>query len=100
VVRWLHDLLAIRESVIEVALNVLLFVPLSLVGWYVVRQGIAFWVVAGLVLSVIIELVQLTIPGRTTTLSDVIANTSGAALGALGCALWGARNASRTTKRP
>ena len=79
---------------VEVGLNVLLFVPLSLLGWFLVRQGVRFWVVAAAVLSVTIELVQLAIPGRTTSFWDVVANTSGAAVGALlalGWTAWGKR---------
>ena len=45
-------------------------------GWSLRRT-----VVAGFVLSVGIELVQLAIPGRTTATVDVLCNTLGAAVG-------------------
>jgi glycopeptide antibiotics resistance protein len=60
--------------------NVLLFGPfgaaLRLLGR---RHGAA--TLAGLGLSAAIEVVQLAIPGRTTSTADVIWNTLGAALG-------------------
>jgi len=86
---------ATREQV-ELGLNVLLFVPLSLLGWYLLRRGVGFWVAAGALLSAVIEVVQLAIPGRVSSLQDVVANTAGAAIGALvalGLAAWGNREA-------
>ncbi|WP_127792803.1 VanZ family protein [Agromyces sp. LHK192] len=73
---------------VEFTANIVLFVPLglllSLAGWH-----LPFWaiVLIGLVSTCVIEAVQLAIPGRYSTLSDVVANTLGTALGAL-AARW------------
>jgi glycopeptide antibiotics resistance protein len=60
--------------------NVALFALLSAVlwsfGWSLSRT-----VVAGFVLSLGIELLQLAIPGRSTATADVLCNTFGAAAG-------------------
>lgn len=60
--------------------NVLLFLPLGaalcLLRWQVTRVT-----VAGLALSVSVELTQLAVPGRTTSVDDVILNTVGTAAG-------------------
>jgi glycopeptide antibiotics resistance protein len=67
-------------NVVNVVGNVALFAPLSAVlwsfGWPLRRT-----VVAGVVLSLGIELLQLAIPGRTTATADVLCNTLGAAAG-------------------
>ena len=80
-------------ALVEVGLNVLLFLPLSLLGWFVMgRRSVPFWLVVGLVVSAVIELAQLAIPGRVSTVQDVVANTAGAAIGAvfaLGLTTWG-----------
>ena len=62
-------------------LNVLLFVPF---GFFArLRWGAAWRAVgAAFLLSFCIEAVQLFVPGRETGLSDLLANTLGAALGA------------------
>lgn len=96
---------AIRRSAqsylfIDALGNVAVFVPLgaalaaaTLVGSRKRRRG-GFWrwwlkmSLAGLVLSLFIELGQLAIPGRVTDVDDVILNTAGTALGAL--IVWGA----------
>jgi VanZ family protein len=70
----------------DLLLNVVLFVPL---GFLVERQGGGRWtpgrvVLAGLCLSLMIEVTQLFIPGRWSSVSDLVANTTGAWLGALG----------------
>jgi hypothetical protein len=63
-------------------LNVLLFVPLGLA---LHRNGAsplrAFTI--GLALAIAIELIQLGLPGRSTTLRDALMNASGAGVGAL-----------------
>jgi glycopeptide antibiotics resistance protein len=73
--------------------NVVLFgVPaavLWLLGWPLRRT-----VVAGFVLSLGIELLQLAIPGRTTATVDVLCNTLGAAVGWLLASSLGRRRAS------
>jgi hypothetical protein len=82
-----------QANAFNVVGNVVLFaVPAGLLF----RLGSRFWrtVVAGLVLSIAIELVQLAIPGRTTSSTDVICNTVGAAAGWL--AAWRRVTRSRT----
>lgn len=68
--------------VLEFLANVALFAPLGALcalAWPHIRFG---WIVAaGGALSVLIELVQLAMPSRYSTVSDVIANTAGTALG-------------------
>jgi hypothetical protein len=65
---------------VNVVGNVALFaLPSALVwslGWSFRRT-----VVAGCVLSLVIELLQLAVPGRTTATADVLCNTLGAAVG-------------------
>jgi len=70
---------------VEFTANILFFVPLGFLG------GIAFtrrlwWLAAvlGFLLSCAVELAQATfLPGRVASINDVIANTTGAVLGAL-----------------
>jgi hypothetical protein len=74
---------------VNVVGNVALFaLPSALLwsfGWSLRRT-----IVAGLVLSLGIELLQLAIPGRTTATTDVLCNTFGAAVGwLLARARWG-----------
>lgn len=73
----------IAYPVWEFAANVGLFVPLGVLlahAW----QRVPAWVLiaAGSGFSVVIELVQLAIPSRFSTISDVVANTLGTAIGA------------------
>jgi glycopeptide antibiotics resistance protein len=67
--------------------NVALFAVPSAVlwsfGWSLRRT-----VVAGLVVSLGIELLQLAVPGRTTATTDVLCNTFGAAVGWLLAREW------------
>ncbi len=72
-------------TVVEVGLNVVLFVPLSLLGAFVLdRWRVAGWVLVGLALTLVVEGVQwLFLSGRSATLSDLVANTTGALLGIL-----------------
>ena len=67
-------------NVVNVVGNVALFALFSAVFW---SLGWSFrrTVVAGFVLSLGIELLQLAIPGRTTATADVLFNTFGAAAG-------------------
>ena len=74
-----------RPVSVEWGLNVLMFVPLSLLGSFF-RPGWTWrdWVGVGFVASGLIELVQLVLlPERVASFSDVVANTLGALLGAL-----------------
>ncbi len=70
---------------IEFICNVLLFVPLSLLGSLLRPQWTwSSWVVVGYCATFTIELVQgLVLPGRNATMQDVVANTGGALIGAL-----------------
>ncbi len=74
-------------GVLDIILNVLLFVPLG-IGLGLVR-GTRAAVVIGLLCSVAIELTQFRlIAGRDASLRDVITNTIGAGLGAALVTLW------------
>lgn len=71
--------------VVEVGLNVLLFVPLSLLGAFVLdRWRVLGWLLVGLAVSLVVEGVQaVLLTGRSATVSDLLANTAGAGLGIL-----------------
>ena len=76
------------DSAVEDALlNILLFVPF---GFSLRRLGVPHRrvVVTGFLISATIELLQLGIPGRDTSLTDAIANTIGTGLGAVLCSHW------------
>ncbi|MDT0202379.1 VanZ family protein [Nocardioides sp. AE5] len=74
---------------VEIALNVLLFVPLTVLGAVLWPQVRAWqWVVIAMVATLAIESTQyVALPGRSATVSDLIANTSGAILG-LAPGIW------------
>src|SRR5690606_34599814 len=92
--RLLVDLEHVELRRGDVLANVLLYAPL---GFFVPRalalrgqiRPIAVAALAGLALSTTVEVVQIFIPGRTTSLVDVASNSAGAALGALGSVLAG-----------
>jgi hypothetical protein len=65
---------------VDYAQNVVLFLPL---GWIINRGRWPCWsaLAAGALVSGGIELVQVWVPGRTSTASDLLCNTLGAALG-------------------
>jgi glycopeptide antibiotics resistance protein len=74
--------------VLEFVANIVLFVPFGML-WMLAppaappgraRRGVAI-IILGLAASIVIELVQLALPTRYSTVSDVIANTIGAAIG-------------------
>jgi glycopeptide antibiotics resistance protein len=92
IIARIHELLsALSSSQLEVGLNVLMFVPLSLLGWFLFdRRSLPFWLVTGVLASAFIELVQLAIPGRVSTVQDVVANTTGAVIGAVLALVFGA----------
>ncbi|EON22744.1 hypothetical protein CF8_3334 [Nocardioides sp. CF8] len=72
---------------VEFGLNVLAFMPLSLLGSLLrPTVSVSAWIAAGFVGSMLVELIQTAQPDRSATHSDVVANTLGAALGAL--AAW------------
>lgn len=68
----------------EFSLNVVMFVPLSLLGAFLFRRWqVSEWVSAGFLATVLIEVVQrLLLPTRTGSARDVVANTLGAFVGA------------------
>lgn len=61
-------------------LNIALYVPLGAALWWW-RRDLTCVVALGALVSVAVESLQLVIPGRHTALSDLVANTLGAALG-------------------
>jgi len=63
-------------------LNVFLFLPFGLALGWKARSPLTA-VCGGLLLSIMVELAQMWIPGRDPSLSDIIANTTGTAVGAL-----------------
>ena len=71
--------------------NVVLFAPL---GAVLRARGAELGqaTVRGLALSLAIELTQLGIPGRTTSVDDVLLNTLGVVVGYLLAARWPARS--------
>jgi VanZ family protein len=76
--------------------NVILFLPFGFGAWmglrdrYRHRVRLAAVGVLGSGLSAVCELLQFFLPGRLTSLLDLVANTAGALLGAL-CAWWWSR---------
>ncbi|WP_448809197.1 VanZ family protein [Agromyces bauzanensis] len=96
IVGWAADLVATwgipREPaaiVFEFLANVALFVPFGLL-LSVAAPRWSPWVVIGVgcLVSIAIELVQLGIPSRVSTVSDVIANTAGVAAGCMSVLWW------------
>ncbi|TFD17270.1 VanZ family protein [Cryobacterium sp. TMT1-21] len=75
----------VRYDLVEFMANVVLFVPVGMI--VVILAGSRRWwlaVLAGFAASCTIELGQLIfLPARFATLSDVVANTAGAAVGAV-----------------
>jgi VanZ family protein len=89
IVGWAADLVAMwgvpREPAaiaFEFVANIALFVPFGLLVSAAAPRW-SPWAIIGLgcLVSITIELGQLGIPSRVPTVSDVIANTAGAALG-------------------
>ena len=94
--RPLQDVLAAFDPTLHVLRllgvigNVVLFVPLgAILRARGVERGRA--VLYGLALSTAIELTQLAVPGRTTSVDDVLLNTVGVVLGHLLATRWLAR---------
>ncbi len=75
----------ITPTVIEFATNVLLFIPLSLIGSsFKPRWRWGSWLLAGLACTLTIELAQMVfLSARYPAISDVIANTLGTMIGYL-----------------
>lgn len=75
---WLADVV-----LWERVLNVLLFVPLGVLGPLVrPRWSLVRWVATGVATSGALEAVQATMPGRDASVVDVLANAAGLVLGA------------------
>lgn len=74
---------------VEFVSNIVLFVPFGALVRLLWPRRWNWWrvLLLGAAASTFIELTQLLIPGRVTALSDVVANTSGAVVGAL-AARW------------
>jgi len=94
--RWLEALgLPFEPSyiVLEILANVALFVPFGILAMTAFRW-MRVWsaTAAGLSTSLLIEGVQLFLPTRYSTVSDLIANTLGALIGALIVAAWRRRD--------
>lgn len=75
----------IDYDLIEFTANVVMFLPLGLFGALALPSGRRWWAVPiGFLMTVGIESVQAAgLPGRYASVSDVVANTSGAVLGYL-----------------
>lgn len=73
----------VDERQVEFWLNVLILAPATFLGGLLRPSvSVARWTLVGLAASSVVELAQLALPDRTATVSDVVANTLGAALGA------------------
>lgn len=88
--RSVGDTLHAHASIADVVSNVLLFVPWGILfAWMLGNRGysaVVTGIVAtagGVLLSGLVELAQLFLPSRTTSLIDLGTNTLGAALGAI-----------------
>lgn len=94
--------LPITLPVLEALANVVMFLPFGVLGYALVRTHdagrlprrersplavVGAVTAAGLLFSAAIETTQLALPGRVSTLQDVVVNTLGAALGAAGTAV-------------
>ena len=85
--------LSTTYTLFEFGANIALFVPFGLLvaaGW---RRTNAWWIILmGFSASAAIELVQTMVPGRVTTLSDVIANTLGTIIGCCAVRIFAPRS--------
>jgi glycopeptide antibiotics resistance protein len=79
----------------DILANVLLFVPLgfTMTGYFTNRRITTVTAIAGVLLlslcvSYSVELLQLFMPGRFTSLTDVLSNTAGAGVGVLCHSAW------------
>ncbi|WP_082462042.1 VanZ family protein [Agromyces sp. Leaf222] len=94
------DLLGVSADsayvVLEFAANIVLFVPFGVLAPIAFPRLRLLTVIAlGFATSIVIELVQFAIPSRYPTVSDVIANTLGAAVGCLVVAVVVRRRSTR-----
>ena len=72
-----------REAAINIIGNIGLFIPTGIIMPILYRRLDSFWKVllAGAGLSLVIEIIQLLLPGSVTDIDDLILNTAGAAIG-------------------
>ncbi|AMB41447.1 MULTISPECIES: VanZ family protein [Paenarthrobacter] len=70
---------------VEFVSNIVMFVPFGLLATFLWPGRWNWWrmLLLGAATSTFIEITQLIIPGRVTALSDVIANSAGALIGAV-----------------
>jgi hypothetical protein len=80
-------LLCGEQSVLDAVLNVILFIPLG-VGLRLAGLSRRRAFAIGLVTTITVELLQLYIPGRDTSLGDVFTNSFGGFLGILFADVW------------
>lgn len=86
-------------TVLEFLANVALFVPFGVLWQFAAPRLRPMAVVAlGLATSAGVELVQLLLPSRVSSVSDIVANTLGAALGVGVAAFVNARRDARTRR--
>lgn len=101
--RWLEAIgLPFEPSyiVLEFTANIALFVPFGMLAMTAFRMRVWSTTAAGLATSLLIEGVQLFLPTRYSTVSDLIANTAGALIGALVVAAWRRRGLSAAASHP
>lgn len=92
IARWLTQFGLAYEptwTALEFLANIALFVPFGMLAMTAFRW-MRVWstTLASLATTCLIEGVQLFLPTRYSTVSDLIANTAGGLLGALAIALW------------
>ena len=80
-------LLCGEQSVLDAVLNVFLFIPFG-VGLRLAGMSRRRAFVIGLVTTITVELLQLAIPGRDTSLGDVFTNSFGCFVGVLCADVW------------
>ncbi|WP_165069661.1 VanZ family protein [Marisediminicola senii] len=91
---------------VEFTANVLMFIPIGM--FFLLLFGRRGWfasVLAGVALTCTIEFAQLFLPGRVSDISDIIANSTGTAIGVIIALIVTARRAreiarSRAASRP
>src|SRR5450432_3811762 len=72
---------------LDTVLNVLLFIPFGF-GMRLAGMSRRRAFAIGLVTTITVELLQLVIPGRDTSLGDIITNSSGGLIGILCADIW------------
>lgn len=70
-------------SPFDILVNIFLFVPVGFLFQLSFKKGPQQTLLFGLLLSLGIETLQLMLPGRYTTISDIVANSAGCLMGSL-----------------